>query len=289
VSFNKQESARLALKEAVRLRKITSHTIWDAICPYDCAEQIGLEIRFVDIPSLEGMYIKGNPPIVLVSSLRPMGRAAFTCAHEIGHHIFGHGTRIDQDQVAGINNINNQDEFLAQTFAGFFLMPKSAVDRAFTLRNWRIESCTPIRLYTIACWFGVGYETLIDHLQYSLKVLSADHAKYLKDAKLSQIKADLITQEIKTNLIVVDNYWTNRAIDIQLGDMVLLPKGVIQKGDKSKLLSIADRSGELFQGVLPGIGQFYNPSNGWSAFLRVSKPGFIGRSIFRHLDDPDYD
>jgi hypothetical protein len=72
----------------------------DLIAPVDIyavAEAIGIRVRFLPV-SMEGFYRKGSPPRVMLSALRPLARRAFTCAHEIGHHWFGHGSTIDELQ-----------------------------------------------------------------------------------------------------------------------------------------------------------------------------------------------
>jgi hypothetical protein len=66
--------------------------------PYAAAESFRLRVTF-SATSMEGFYFK--PANILVSSLRPVGRRAFTCAHELGHHWFGHGSTIDQLQEDG--------------------------------------------------------------------------------------------------------------------------------------------------------------------------------------------
>src|SRR5205823_1016915 len=142
---------------ALRVRQSAGLGMWTPICVYDIAEKFGIEVRFVDISSMEGMYCKNTTPLILVSSLRPAGRQTFTCGHEIGHHVYKHGTRIDE--IVGRLNAKSHfdpEEFLADCFAGFLLMPKSAVNRAFAIRGWEIGSCTPLQLYTIAGLFGVG-------------------------------------------------------------------------------------------------------------------------------------
>src|SRR5687768_16101242 len=67
------------------------------IDPYLVAVQLGIKVVFLDT-SMEGFYFKQPTPRILLSSLRPVPRRAFTCAHEIGHHWFGHGSTIDQLQ-----------------------------------------------------------------------------------------------------------------------------------------------------------------------------------------------
>jgi len=36
-----------------------------------------------------------------------------------------------------------------------------------------------------------------------------------------------------------------------------------------------------------GVGQLHDEQTGWSSYVRVRKRSYIGRSIFRHLEDPD--
>src|SRR5437762_13235377 len=85
-----------AMAAALKVRRAAGITLWAPVCVYDLADQLEVEVRFVDIPSMEGMYYKNNLPAIFVSSLRPAGRQAFNCAHELGHHIFKHGSRIDK-------------------------------------------------------------------------------------------------------------------------------------------------------------------------------------------------
>ena len=42
----------------------------------------------------------------------------------------------------------------------------------------------------------------------------------------------------------------------------------------------------LFRARRPGLGKIRN-NEGWSAFVRVSRRAFVGRSIFRHLAEED--
>jgi len=276
-----------ALQEATRLRLTLGYKIWDAVCIFDCAEQLGIEVRFVDIPSLEAMYIKGSKPLILVSSLRPCARQTFNCAHEIGHHIFNHGSRIDQCLNDTYQTRLYPEESLVQAFAGFFLMTKSAIEHAFSIRGWKPQSSTPIEIYTLAGWFGVGYETLIDHMQFSLKLILMDHGTELKKTRPQDIRRSIIGQDPEANLIVADQHWVGRSIDAQVGDTILVPVGS-QQGATNIKFNKHNGRGDLYDAIAPGIGQIHHLESGWSAFVRVSKRGYTGRSIFRHLDDPEY-
>ena len=89
--------AMQALIQATQVRQMAGLGPTDPVNIYDLAKQRGVEVRFVDIPSLEGMYLKLNQrPEIFISSHRPAGRQASTCGHELGHHEFKHGTQIDE-------------------------------------------------------------------------------------------------------------------------------------------------------------------------------------------------
>jgi Zn-dependent peptidase ImmA (M78 family) len=278
-----------AADAALRVRQSMRLGIWIPICIYDVAEELGLEVRFVDISSMEGMYCKTATPLILVSSLRPSGRQAFTCAHELGHHIYKHGTRIDElvDQPTAKSRFD-PEEFLADCFAGFLLMPKSAISRAFATRGWDVRSCTPLQLYTIAGAFGVGYTTLIQHLSTTLNLLPRSRVSELVRVSPKQIRSVLLGRGTREDLVLVDTQWVGRAIDIQVGDLVQLPADVVSEG-LCISLSEQGKEGLLFRGAAPGVGRFHQPSTGWSASVRVSRRDYIGRSIFRHLEEADDD
>ncbi len=278
-----------AADAALRVRQSAGLGIWMPISIYDVAEELGLEVRFVDISSMEGMYCKTATPFILVSSLRPSGRQAFTCAHELGHHIYKHGTRIDElvDRPTAKSRFDSE-EFLADCFAGFLLMPKSAVSRAFASRGWDIRSCTPLQLYNIAGSFGVGYTTLIQHLSSTLNLLPRSRANELARISPKQIRSAQLGRETREDLVLVDTQWDGRAIDIQVGDLVQLPTDVVGEG-MCVSLSEQGKEGLLFRGAVPGVGRFHQPSTGWSAIVRVSRRGYVGRGIFRHLEEADDD
>lgn len=59
-------------------------------CIYGLCEAHNVAVRFNEI-NMEGMYDRTPKPRIHVSVLRPLARRTFTCAHELGHHVFGHG------------------------------------------------------------------------------------------------------------------------------------------------------------------------------------------------------
>lgn len=284
----KEMLALQASRSALDVRQSVGAGRKAPVCIYDLANELGAEVYFVDdMPSLEGMYFKDLKRI-LVSSLRPYGRQAFTCAHEFGHFIFGHGSRIDEVLARSeFRDETKPEEYLADRFASFLLMPKSAVARAFKVRGWRPEACQATQVYAVAGYFGVGYSTLVQHMHGSLDLLTWSQYKRLLRFTPKGIRTQILGREVKEDLFIAGPHWIDRAIDIQVGDFVLSPEDTMSDRDCIQLVE-PPRKGKLFRGMKPGIGRLRDPASGWFAYIRVSRRNYAGRSIFRHLEDPDY-
>jgi len=279
------ELARQAAVEALGLRRSQGLHFWQAICVYDLAEKLGLSVYFDAIPSMEGMYMNGSLPRIILSSLRPAGRMVYTCAHEIGHHIFGHGAHVDQELGDYSIERLEEDEYLVECFAGFLLMPKIAVSHGFAKRGWDISVCTPEQLYIVAGWLGVGYTTLAMHMSRSLKVLRSRHSESLAKVPLRKIRASILGSESQDHLVVVDQEWFGRPIDVQVGDLILFEHDVIIEESCIEPVESSEIRGE-FRAVCPGIGRCYSKEVEWAEFVRVSRKEYIGQCRYRHLEEP---
>lgn len=283
------ELARQALSAAARTRLKAGLDAYTAICVFDLAEHLEIDLRFQALPSLEGMYSPGDPPIVIVSALRPSGRQRANCAHEIGHHVFGHGTRIDQ--LIDDNGRSPQfepEEFIANCFAEYLLMPKLAVLSTLNARAIDIASIKAIDVYRLSSYFGVGYRTLIHHLHQNVRTISQSQAVGLRKSTPKAIRCELVGNEVVTELVVADQHWRGRPIDLHVGDMLLLPLGSLIEGGLMGPPTPCP-SGQLFCAKAPGIARALLSASGWSSYVRVARRvqggGYAGRSIYRHEPD----
>ncbi|MFC1677355.1 ImmA/IrrE family metallo-endopeptidase [Planctomycetota bacterium] len=283
---NKVELARSVIHKALRIRQTQGIKLYESLCVYDLLEKLKVMIHFDSLPSTEGIYINESPPRIILSSLRPYGRTAYNCAHELGHHVFGHGTRVDELHEGQNAGNFNTEEYIANCFASFLLMPKLAVSHGFAKRHWSISDCRPEQFYIISGWLGVGYTTLIKHMCYSLNMLSRQQAEKSCKTSLKKIRKALLCQELPANLIVVDREWTGRPIDIQVGDSVLVKNDIKFEGKCVEPCSYTQID-HVFQGVRPGIGRFYSNDKNWAAFVRVSRKEYTGQCRYRHLEDPE--
>ena len=276
--------ARRAMLEAINVRCCAKLGQVGPLDVYDLCQKLGLRVRFVEI-SMEGMYKRGRPPRILLSALRPQARRTYTCAHELGHHVFGHGLTIDElVQDAARARPLTPEEALAYSFAGFLLMPALGVRKAFTERGWRASEASPAQLLTVASAFGVGYTTLVNHLAYALDTFSASRATQLVKVPLPRIRRDLVGTALSSPLIVVDGHWALPTVDAEVGTHILLPPGTVVPGDL--LAHRADTPhGPLFEAIKPGITRAERPCSEWAAFVRICRFQYVGLSEYRHLED----
>ncbi len=274
-----------AITKALKVRNGLGLSPVEPVCVFDLVDRLEVELRLADIPSMEGIYLLGDRPTIIVSSLRPKGRQAFTCAHELGHHMFGHGEKFDEL----VNQRKDQqkfepDEFTADCFASALLMPKTAVIHAFKLRGTNPMSCTSEVVYEVATFFGVGYSTLITHMQYSLRIISGSQAsKFLKKSP-RQIRSNLLGRQCVEDLIVASQAWSGRAIDVETSNYCVLPPNIQIECPHIELVEQYDNK-SVVQAITPGIGRIEDRSSGWSAFIRVSRKGFAGRAKFRFQEE----
>lgn len=280
-----QGTARKALRAALEVRKKAKVAFADPVCVYDVAEKLGVEVRFFGGGSFGGMYAKETQTI-LVPTERPAGRRAFTCAHELGHWYFGHGTKVEDLVDAAGGASCDPEEQLADHFAGHLLMPKWAIAEALKNRRLDPSSTSAQDLYCLACLFGVGYETIITHLWLALGLLPRTHANELLKHSPKSIIGPWVGDSFPGRLLLVDQLWKPTVpIDLEVGDGVGL--SFEAKADDKRLSRTSTEGPIVFVANQPGVTRIVASEGVWATFVRISRKGFTGRSIYRHLEDPD--
>jgi hypothetical protein len=284
-----QERRSLALRAARRayeLRRLADIPLDGALCVYDLAQGKGVEVRFADLPSMEGIYYPARATIVL-SSLRPAGRQSFTCGHELGHHVYGHGEQFDElVEDRGTNRRQDPHEYEADCFAGALLMPKMAVLKGLSERRLRPTSLLPEDVYRIANWLGVGYTALITHMGAVLRIISPSQVTALSKVRLPAIRKSVLGTHCSEHLIVADEAWSSRPIDAHVPDIIVLPANAEVEGSALEVIH-RDSSRCVARAARPGIGRVYIPGGDWAQFTRVSRQGFIGLARFMYLEEVD--
>lgn len=272
---------------SLRMRAAAHAKPWQAIDVFDMAKTVGVEVRFAKIGSMEGMYLRRGAPVILIASERPAGRQRFTCAHELGHHVFGDGSRVDElFDESGDRRDRSDEELRADMFAGLLLMPKTAVLHAFSARGLSVATASAVDVFRVSCWLGVGYSTLLKHLKYALHLIPDDRFDQLIRHSPKTIKESLLADDISGELVIADAHWDSRPIDLKAGDALLAPSATKLEG-RACTRSGDVGCGTLFNAITPGIARIEKAD--WAAFVRVSRSGYEGRGVFRHLEEADDD
>ena len=282
---------------AIRLRQDADIGLESPVDIYGLCDHLRVPFRFVDV-SMEGMYQRTPTPYIVLSALRPLARRVFNCAHELGHHAFGHGLTVDalvQEHIASsrergrIGHVRvpkSPDEFLVDAFAGFLLMPMMALRKAYAARGLRLDTASPAQHFAVASSFGVGYTTLITHLAFGTKRLPPQRADELLRVSVARIRRSIVGERFAVErLIVADEQWQLPTVDTEVGTHLLLPPDAEANGDHLARVTELP-TGRLFRALRPGITRAHALDGRWAVFVRVSRFQYVGLGRYRHLDAP---
>lgn len=276
-----------ALDKSLEVREVCGLDFKSPADVYQICDRLGLAVRLTNDVSMEGVYVGTglNKPTIILSTLRPLARRTFTCAHELGHHIFGDGIVVDEISDESRTG-RDRREIRANAFAGHFLMPVLGVAEAFTARGWRPENAEPKQVFTIACNFGVGYTTLIHHMRFALRLISERHERSLLRTSLPEIRRELLGASLAATLVVADERFGSPTLDVEVGSLILLPFG--SKSDSVQLQAVGElAAGCLFKPLKQGIYRAYGAKSDWAVLVRVSRHRYYGLARYRHLEDVD--
>ena len=276
--LNKVRANQIVAKALQTRKKFLNVGANVPICPYNLAESMGFDIRFVNIPTFEGMYL-ADDGVILISADRPEGRKRFTCAHEIGHHILGHGTVIDEIIETGSDKkIEKEADF----FAGMLLMPSSAVLRVSKDLGVDFDLLEPQEAYMLSKYFGLSFTAFLTQLYFNLKLISWATYKNLKPIKLQNIKASMSPIKASGQIFVVGDWWRERAIDIEVGDFIIADNDCDFEGPQI-LNQLSSLDVQIYEAISPGISKLSNDH--WGAYIRISRKNYSGMYQFRHEEE----
>lgn len=257
-----------------------------AVDPLLVAEKQGCEVRFMALPSLDGAYSPTPRPVIVLGSQRPKGRRAFTCAHELGHHEFKHGARIEELNARQFQKYTDSEEFLADMFATFLLMSQASVRRALKDREIQLHGVQPMQVLRLACYFGVGYGTLIDHMALTLKLLGPQQRESLLQTQPKELKAHFSCSP-QSDVILVDGLWRDRAVDLDIGDILVLHQGVAVEDGPCLTPHGTNDGQQMFKAVSRGYIRAFHKSSDWAVNIRVASKHYEGLAQYRFLHDPE--
>lgn len=274
---------RDAILKASQIRKQLELSMFQPINIFDACTKMRIDVKFVDL-NMEGFYvIQNSTPSILISTQRPLPRRIFTCGHELGHHVFGHGSKLDllsdeKGHAAG----KDIDEILVDAFSAALLMPIGAVQAEFAKRDWNIQNASPVDFYTICSAFGVGYQTLIVHCKANNLINDSKAASLLKLTPTKIFKTHFGTVEEKSYFKILDEYTDLAVVDLEVSNYIVLPPNTLIEGNSLEKIGTHEL-GCIYIARSPGI--FTANNSGKSYFIRVQRENYIGFAEYRHLEN----
>lgn len=276
-----------ATKKAGQLRAKLKLSLSEPVNIFDICADLGVSVRFVDV-SMEGMYVnqeQATTQVILLSSLRPMPRRVFTCAHELGHHLFGHGTRIDGLSNEGVNSsMYDKDEYLVDAFAGAILMPIAGIEAEFQKRKWEPRTASPLQFYVISSIFGTGYSTLIIHCKVNNIITEQQATALLKEKPSKLLKCLLGPTVINSHFKIIDANTQLSVIDLEVGNYIFLPEHLSLEGSHLSKKTNTE-FGNVFIAEQPGVIRAVSTEGSSSHFIRIQNASYIGLAENRHLEN----
>jgi Zn-dependent peptidase ImmA (M78 family) len=131
------------------------------------------------LPRAFGLYLDNpgsRPGILLNNQLEPAVQR-HTAGHELGHHLLGHGSRVDVDLDLFETTRRGwtEPEKAAEAFAAWFLMPRRAVLAAMRALG-RTDLSRPEEVYQLSLLLGTSYRSTARHL-LNLRLCSREQSR----------------------------------------------------------------------------------------------------------------
>ncbi|UPQ75267.1 ImmA/IrrE family metallo-endopeptidase [Chryseobacterium nepalense] len=274
-----------AIRKASETRIRLGASLNEPLNIYDVCSTMEIDVRFVDI-NMEGLYVNnGNSPQILISSQRPYPRRVFTCGHELGHHLFNHGLKIDILSESDENSLyKSSDEILVDTFSASLLMPIGGIQSEFVKRNLSFNTATPIDFYLVSSIFGVGYQTLVTHCKINRLITELKSVELLKHTPSKIFKSYFGDVQKKSYFKIVDGKTSTKPVDLEISNYLILPPEFTVDNDfleKKK----ETQEGYVYVATRTGISSAYSDINEKSFFIRIQPQNYNGFAEYRHLDN----
>jgi hypothetical protein len=161
-------------------------------------------------------------------------------------------------------------------------MPKIAVDAAFARRAISASRASALDTFIVAQDLGVGFSTLVRNLQFSMRAVSLTTAERLHRVKLLSIRRAIAGFDVQHDLLVVDESWGTRGVDIQVDDVLLIPGNASTQG---ACLSREEAPSRHIRAIAAGQGSI-DLAGGRAIRVRVSRRSYSGLARFRFMEEP---
>ena len=160
---------------------------------FDVVSKLDIPLMFRPLDGLLGAYLVKPTPGMIVTTRRPLSVQRFTAAHELGHHILGHATSLDDEAIIGRGPLSGWpghaiQELEANAFASTFLLPRWLVNFHCRQQGWDSSALKqPDVIYQFSLRAGLSYQATCWTL-HSYKLLKTADAKIVSDTEPKTIK-----------------------------------------------------------------------------------------------------
>ena len=216
--MDRQQMIVMAMGAAHRAHKEFGIDPKSRVDVFAALRRAGAHVFFRPLKSMFGAYVplgKAEPGLLINSNL-PLSVQRYTAAHELGHLFLKHKTisfEMDLGYLPEERRGADGEEFQAEAFAAFFLMPKALVVNSLRDLNLQPGKLQPSDVYLLALRMGSSYLATVNQL-HTLKMISRPGAAKLRELKPKQIKQELNEKESlgRHDIWVLNEYWNGKEI-----------------------------------------------------------------------------
>jgi hypothetical protein len=186
------QQAMIAAAEAHEEARVDSFSRIDV---FEAVSELGMKLTFRPLAGCAALYLPsvlGSRPGAVVHVGHPLALQRFSAAHELGHHVFGHGAQVVREGEPRPRQASPPpEEMLAEAFAAWFLMPPEAAEVA--LERLGLDAVRfPDDAYALSLRLGTSFKATCIHLE-SLKQLKRQVATEWSQRALKPVKEAMTT------------------------------------------------------------------------------------------------
>ncbi len=145
-------------------------------------QELGIWLNSRPLGNLFGFYLRQDDALgICLNAAHPETLQRYTCAHELGHHLLGHASNLDDAaDIDGAGGATSAQELAAQVFAGNFLMPLGLVNRVLRRLDLYDHSLTASDVYQVSRELDVSYTAAVWRLRALDRLDGPTAAAYAK-------------------------------------------------------------------------------------------------------------
>jgi hypothetical protein len=186
---------------------------------------------------------------------------------------------IDAEGELGEATPSRPEEHAADVFARYLLMPPRAVHAGFRSRGCDPASPTPLQVYIVSSWLGVGYSTLVNHMALTLNLYGAAIRDALLKTPVKQLKQLAASVATTCDVWIFDAMWAGCTVHTQLGDVI---RGLSVKPSPGNVLVDCGINTWVCTGVGEGL---FGVNSGGLVRICASQRDYIGFYKYRYFPE----